>query len=126
MIGMSTELQEERKALAKYDKELQSLEKALVSKNQQIEDNKLELQQIKSQLQSMTEDLSKSKSYIKKLEKDYQWIKDQKQLFGVEGTQYNFKEYNISELETKIKHLSASEDKLKRNVDPTVIDKYDR
>ncbi|KAJ3259063.1 Structural maintenance of chromosomes protein 2 [Boothiomyces macroporosus] len=126
MIGMSTELQEERKALAKYDKELQSLEKALVSKNQQIEDNKLELQQIKSQLQSMTEDLSKSKSYIKKLEKEYQWIKDQKQLFGVEGTQYNFKEYNISELETKIKHLSASEDKLKRNVDPTVIDKYDK
>ncbi|KAJ3320290.1 Structural maintenance of chromosomes protein 2, partial [Boothiomyces sp. JEL0866] len=126
MIGMSTELQEERKALAKYDKELQALDKALVTKNQQIQDNRLELQQIKSQLQSMTEDLSKAKGYIKKLEKDYPWIKDQKQLFGVEGTQYNFKEYNISELETKIKHLSASEDKLKRNVDPTVIDKYDK
>ncbi|KAJ3268855.1 Structural maintenance of chromosomes protein 2, partial [Terramyces sp. JEL0728] len=126
MIGMSTELQEERKALAKYDKELQILDKALLSKNQQIQDNRLELQQIKSQLQSMAEDMSKSKNYIKKLEKDYPWIKDQKQLFGVDGTQYNFKEYNISELETKIKHLAASEDKLKRNVDPTVIDKYDK
>ena len=122
----SERLAEERKSLAQFDKELTSLEKSMAAKTQAIEDGKLEIQQLDIELKGFSAALDQSKKQLKVLEKENSWIKDQKQLFGVDGGMYDFSNLDISESSKRLKLLKSQCENLGRNIDRAVLELYDR
>ncbi len=119
-------LNQEKKALARFDKELQTLEKLLKSKRQGIEDNKLELQKLTIELNDMSIELEQAEKNLAGLEKQNPWIKDQRKLFGVEGGLYDFSKVNAAELSKRIKVLKSRHNSLSRTVDTSALELFDR
>jgi structural maintenance of chromosome 2 len=78
-MQLNIRLKEERKALTKFDKELQQCEQMIQQKSQQIEDGKLEAQQLQVELANASQGRDAIASQLRQLEKANQWIPDQEQ-----------------------------------------------
>lgn len=126
MKAATDRLNEEKKSLARFDKELQNLEKMIKSKNQGMEDNKLELQRLTIELNGMSVELEQAQRNLDNIEKQNPWIKDQKKLFGVEGGMYDFSKVDLSDMSNRIKALKSRHESLSRTVDTSALELFDR
>lgn len=73
--------------------------------------------------------IEESKNYIKKIEKEHEWIKTEKDFFGIKETNYDFNKYNINDLCNKVKKLEDDNEILKRKVNMKVevmADQYEK
>ncbi|KAI1727452.1 SMC proteins flexible hinge domain-containing protein [Ditylenchus destructor] len=84
-----------------YNKEMRSHDKAIRAKATEIEELKKQVKQMEAKQESLqkeaqdaAKDSKECTTRAHKLEKDHKWIADEKRLFGVAGTPYDFKQYN--------------------------------
>ncbi|KAI1711939.1 structural maintenance of chromosomes protein 2 [Ditylenchus destructor] len=80
---------------------MRSHDKAIRAKATEIEELKKQVKQMEAKQESLqkeaqdaAKDAKECTTRAHKLEKDHKWIADEKRLFGVAGTPYDFKQYN--------------------------------
>lgn len=62
---------------------------------------------------------------VAKMEKEHEWIADEKDSFGRTGTPYDFKGQNIAECKSSLKTLTERSQGMKKKINPKVMNMID-
>ena len=148
--NLKTEINDLNEEIEKITNEYKKLDANLYEKKSELTKNENELNEIRKQRQinidrkdQFNSDLKsldikikqhenhieESKKQIKMLENDYEWIKTEKDFFGIKETNYDFSKYKIPDLINKAKKLEDDNEILKRKVNMKVevmADQYEK
>ena len=118
-------LDEERAKLHLFDDELRAVESAIRSKNGRIAEDGLEMQKLGHAIEKVQREQAAAASKLAHLEKEYDWIADEKDKFGRPGTAYDFGGQNIRECEATLRTLTDRFDGMKKKINPKVMNMID-
>ncbi|KAJ3153082.1 Structural maintenance of chromosomes protein 2 [Geranomyces michiganensis] len=119
-------LNHERSSLSAYDTQTKELGAKKKDKKQMLEDCKLEVQKLTLELDRFNEERRNAARFVSEMDKSHPWIQDQKQLFGKQGTDYDFAKYDFRDVRKRVKQLEERHKSLERSLDHNVMDKFDR
>ena len=114
----SSALKEE---LSKRSKELNALNKELDSCVKELDKNSkrlCEIKQKKDKLSKLRKEAEKRKA---SLLKEHGWLKEEESEFGKEGSDFDFKNMNMKDIEKKIDHLEEEQESLGRKLNKKVL-----
>ncbi|KAJ9138935.1 Structural maintenance of chromosomes protein [Pleurostoma richardsiae] len=118
-------LDEERAKLNIYDDELRALEEATRSKNARIAEESLEMQKLGHQVEKFHKEQQNAVQAVAHMEKEHEWIADEKDKFGRAGTPYDFKGQNIGECKATLRNLTERSQGMKKKINPKVMNMID-
>ncbi len=118
-------LDEERAKLTGFDEELQSLEKAARSKAARITEEGLEKQKLAHQVEKSQKEQQTGTQSLSQMERDYDWIADEKESFGRSNTPYDFQGQNIVECKSSLRTLTERFQGMKKSINPKVMNMID-
>ena len=104
-----------------FDEELRSLEDAIRSKNSSITEGGLEQQKLGHEIERFHKEQEGAASHVKALEKEYEFIANDAELFGRTGTVYDFKGVNMNDAKTRRKSLEEHFQQKKNKINPKVM-----
>ena len=119
-------LNEEKKSLVSYDREITTLENDCKKKTKEVEESSLESQQLSIELKTNDQLVKQYQDRFKKMITDNSWVEDQRLLFGVAGGKYDFSGLNIEESKKRVHYLKTQYEKHSKSVDKSALEKYDR
>ncbi|KAJ3177337.1 Structural maintenance of chromosomes protein 2 [Geranomyces variabilis] len=119
-------LNHERSSLSAYDSQTKELGLKKKDKKQMLEDCTLEVQKLTLELERFNEERRGAARFVAEMDKSHPWIQDQKQLFGKQGTDYDFAKYDFRDVRKRVKQLEERHKSLERSLDHNVMDKFDR
>lgn len=119
------ELDDERAKLTGFDDELRALEDAIRSKNARITEESLEKQKLGHTVDKFHKEQQHAVQSVANMEKEYDWIADEKENFGRTGTPYDFKGQNITECKATLKTLTDRFQGMKKKINPKVMNMID-
>ncbi|KAI0704404.1 condensin complex subunit SMC2 [Cerioporus squamosus] len=111
-------LAEERATLSRYDEELKSLERAIKEKKQAISDVELQIEQREHEITTLKKEKVAAENQAANLEKQNEWVAEEKEQFGKSGTPYDFKKADINQLRSKAQELENQQKGMKKKVNP--------
>ncbi|KAI4930975.1 uncharacterized protein J4E92_004809 [Alternaria infectoria] len=114
-------LRDEQAKLTGFDEELRSLEDAIRSKNSSITEGGLEQQKLGHEIERFHKEQEGAASHVKALEKEYEFIASDSELFGRAGTVYDFKGVNMADAKTRRKSLEEHFQQKKNKINPKVM-----
>jgi structural maintenance of chromosome 2 len=118
-------LSDERAKLTGFDDELKSLEDAVRSKNSRITEEGLELQKLGHQIEKSGKEQQVAVQTVANMEREHEWISEEKGNFGRTGTPYDFKGQNIAECKTSLRNLTERSQGMKKKINPKVMNMID-
>ena len=118
-------LDDERAKLTGFDEELKSLEDASSSKTAQIAEDGLEVQKLGHQVEKLLKDRQAASQLLTSMEKEHDWIEDEKNSFGKAGTPYDFKGQNMAECKSSLKTVTDRLQGMKKKINPKVMNMID-
>ncbi|PSS25627.1 hypothetical protein M430DRAFT_56342 [Amorphotheca resinae ATCC 22711] len=118
-------LNDERAKLTGFDEELRSLEEASRSKSARITEEGLEMQRLGHQIEKFHKEQQAAEQTVAHMEKEYEWIADEKDNFGKTGTPYDFKGQNIAECKASLRNLTERFQGMKKKINPKVMNMID-
>ena len=118
-------LDEERAKLTLFDDELRALEDAVRSKNSRIAEEGLEMQKLGHTVEKFHKEQQTAVQAVAHMEKEHEWIGDEKENFGRTGTPYDFKGQNIGECKATLKTLTDRFQGMKKKINPKVMNMID-
>lgn len=119
------ELQDEQTKLSSFDDELRELEKAKTKKSKQITEESLEAQKISHAVEKLAKDAAAAQQTVALLEKEHDWIPDNKDQFGRAGTPYDFQSRNLAESRATLKTMAERFAGMKKKINPKVMPMID-
>ncbi|OLN88049.1 Structural maintenance of chromosomes protein 2 [Colletotrichum chlorophyti] len=119
--GVQAELDDERAKLHGFDDELHALEDAIRSKNNRITEEGLEMQKLGHQVDKFNKEQQSAVQTVAHMEKEHEWIADEKENFGRTGTPYDFKGQNIAECKATLRNLTDRFQGMKKKINPKVM-----
>jgi structural maintenance of chromosome 2 len=119
------ELTDEQAKLTSFDDELRELESAKTSKSKQTTEESLEIQRLTHAVEKATKDSSSAQQLVTALEKEHDWIPDNKPQFGKPGTPYDFHGKNLSESRAALKTMTDRFHAMKKKINPKVMPMID-
>jgi structural maintenance of chromosome 2 len=111
--------------LTGFDDELRSLEEASRSKSARIAEEGLEMQKLGHQIDKFHKEQELAVQTVARMEKEHEWIADEKDNFGRTGTPYDFKGQNIAECKSSLKTLTERFQGMKKKINPKVMNMID-
>ena len=114
-------LSDEQAKLTGFDEELRSLEDAIRSKNSSITEGGLEQQKLGHEIERFGKEQEGAASHVKSLEKEYDFIASDSELFGRAGTVYDFNGVNMADAKTRRKSLEEHFQQKKNKINPKVM-----
>lgn len=123
--SVQAELDDERAKLHLYDDELRALEDATRSKNTRIAEEGLEMQKLGHQVERFHKEQQGAAENVSRLEKEHEWIEDEKDKFGRPGTLYDFQGQNIAECKSTLRNLTERSQGMKKKINPKVMNMID-
>lgn len=108
-----------------FDDELRSLEEASRSKASRITEEGLEKQKLSHQVEKFNKEQKASVQAVADMEKEHEWIADEKDNFGRTGTAYDFKGQNIAECRSTKRNLTERFQGMKKKINPKVMNMID-
>ncbi|CAO2652942.1 Nn.00g023530.m01.CDS01 [Neocucurbitaria sp. VM-36] len=114
-------LSDEQAKLTGFDDELRSLEDTIRSKNSLITEGGLEQQKLGHEIERFHKEQEGAAGHVKSLEKEYDFIGADSELFGRHGTVYDFQGVNIADCKTKRKALEEHFQQKKNKINPKVM-----
>ncbi|RMZ73526.1 putative chromosome segregation cut14 [Pyrenophora seminiperda CCB06] len=114
-------LSDEQAKLTGFDEELRSLEDAIRSKNSSITEGGLEQQKLGHEIERFGKEQESAASHVKSLEKEYDFIASDSELFGRAGTVYDFNGVNMADAKTRRKSLEEHFQQKKNKINPKVM-----
>jgi structural maintenance of chromosome 2 len=101
------------------------LEEASKSKSVEITEGGLELQKLGHNIQKTQKDKQQLTQAYATLQKEHDWIEDDKRSFGKPGTQYDFTGLNMSESKSTLANLTERFQGMKKKINPKVMNMID-
>ncbi|KAF7553078.1 hypothetical protein G7046_g7202 [Stylonectria norvegica] len=123
--AVQAELDDERAKLHLFDDELGALEDATRSKNMRITEEGLEMQKLSHQVEKFHKEQQGAADNVARLEGEHDWIHDEKDKFGRNGTPYDFQGQNIGESKSTLRNLSERFQGMKKKINPKVMNMID-
>ncbi|KAJ4291843.1 Structural maintenance of chromosomes protein 2 [Kalmusia sp. IMI 367209] len=114
-------LADEHQKLTSFDEELRALEEAIRTKNTSITEAGLEKQKLGHEIERFHKERDGASVNIQALEKEYEWIADESELFGRPSTHYDFRKQNMSECKARRKTMDERLRGMKNKVNPKVM-----
>ncbi|KAK5052647.1 hypothetical protein LTR84_002512 [Exophiala bonariae] len=119
------ELADEQAKLTGFDDELRELEKAQSKKTKQIQEEALEVQKLGHAVEKAQKDAQAASALVAQLEKEHDWIEDNKDQFGRTGTPYDFQGKNMAESRATLKNVQERFQGMKKKINPKVMPMID-
>jgi structural maintenance of chromosome 2 len=119
------ELTDEQAKLTSFDDELRELETAKSKKSKQITEESLEAQKLSHAVEKALKDSQAAAQLVSALEKEHNWIGDNKDQFGRTGTPYDFHGKNLSESRQLLKNVAERFQGMKKKINPKVMPMID-
>jgi len=118
-------LDDERAKLTGFDDELRSLEETSRAKSSRITEEGLEMQKLGHQIEKFHKEQQAAIQTVAHMEKEHEWIVDEKDNFGRTGTPYDFKGQNIAECKASSRNLTERFQGMKKKINPKVMNMID-
>lgn len=118
-------LEDERAKLTGFDEELRSLEEATRAKNARIAEEALEKQKLGHEIERFHKDQQTANDIVSHMEREHEWIEDEKENFGRSGTPYDFNGQNIKECRSSLKTFTERFQGMKKKINPKVMNMID-
>ncbi|KAH0543443.1 hypothetical protein FGG08_002208 [Glutinoglossum americanum] len=118
-------LEDEKSKLSGFDDELHALEEASRSKASQITEDGLEMQRLGHQIEKLHKEQQSAAQMVAHMEKEHEWIEDNKDSFGRPGTPYDFNGQNITECKSSLRNLTERSQGMKKRINPKVMNMID-
>ena len=115
------QLEDEQAKLTGFDNELRDLEEASRSKAARITEEGLELQKLGHHLEKLHKDQQSAAQLVSNMEREHDWIADEKDNFGRPNTPYDFKGQNIGECKASLRNLTERFQGMKKKINPKVM-----
>ncbi|RGP73498.1 structural maintenance-chromosome 2 [Fusarium sporotrichioides] len=122
---VQAQLDDERAKLHQFDDELRALEDATRSKSARIAEESLEMQKLGHLLEKFHKEQQGAAEKVARLEREFEWIADEKDNFGRSGTPYDFKDHNIGECKATLHNLTERFQGMKKKINPKVMNMID-
>lgn len=122
---VQAQLDDEKAKLTLFDEELRALEDATRSKNSRIAEESLEMQKLGHTVEKFHKEQQNAVQTVANMEKEHEWIADEKDNFGRTGTPYDFKRQNIAECKATLKTLTDRFQGMKKKINPKVMNMID-
>ncbi|KIW19747.1 hypothetical protein PV08_00321 [Exophiala spinifera] len=119
------ELADEQAKLTGFDNELRELEQAKSKKSKQISEEALEAQKLGHAVEKAQKDAQAASQLVAALEKEHDWIEDNKDQFGRAGTPYDFQGKNLTESRATLKNVTERFQGMKKKINPKVMPMID-
>ncbi|OCT50976.1 Structural maintenance of chromosomes protein 2 [Cladophialophora carrionii] len=119
------ELVDEQAKLTGFDDELRELEQAKSKKSKQIAEEALEAQKLGHAVDKAQKDAQAAAQLVAALEKEHDWIEDNKDQFGRAGTPYDFHGKNLAESRATLKNVTERFQGMKKKINPKVMPMID-
>jgi len=119
------ELADEVAKLSQFDDELKELEQTKSRKSKQTTEESLEAQKLSHAVEKLAKDAQAAQQTVALLEKDHDWISDNKDQFGRAGTPYDFQNRNLAESRATLKTMSERFAGMKKKINPKVMPMID-
>ena len=119
------ELHDEQAKLTGFDDELRELETAKTRKSKQTTEESLEAQKLAHAVEKALKDSQAASQLVTALEKEHDWIADNKDQFGRAGTQYDFHGKNLNESRQLLKNVTERFQGMKKKINPKVMPMID-
>ena len=119
------ELADEQAKLSGFDEELRDLEATKSRKAKQVTEESLEIQRLSHAVDKAQKDLQTASQTVDHLEKEHEWIADNKDQFGKPGTAYDFQGKNLSECRATLKNVTEQFQGMKKKINPKVMPMID-
>ncbi|KAH3951829.1 chromosome structural maintenance protein [Parastagonospora nodorum] len=115
------QLSDEQAKLTGFDEELRSLDDTIRSKNTSITEGGLEQQKLGHEIERFHKEQEGAASHVKALEKEYDFIASDSELFGRAGSVYDYNGVNMADCKTKRKALEERFQQKKNKINPKVM-----
>jgi len=83
------------------------------------------VKKLEHDLQTLAKEKTAAANFVTNLEKQYDWIQDESDLFGQKGTPYDFSAVDIGQLKERARELEDMQKGMKKKVNPKVINMLD-
>lgn len=83
------------------------------------------MQKLGHQIEKFHKDQQAAVQLVAHMEKEHEWIADEKDNFGRTGTPYDFKGQNIAECKSSLKNLTERFQGMKKKINPKVMNMID-
>lgn len=110
------ELQAERERLAASSKALRRAKKDVEDRSEKIEALSLEKAKLDSKLREAARGRSGAEKTVEKLDKNHAWIAQDNELFGVEGSDYEFSRIKLKDSREKLDTLETKQESLAKKI----------
>ncbi|KDQ59585.1 hypothetical protein JAAARDRAFT_33164 [Jaapia argillacea MUCL 33604] len=118
-------LSEEQATLTRFDNELKDLDAAIKEKKQAISDIDLALKKLEHDIGALGKEKVGAVNFVASLEKQYDWILEESEMFGKPGSLYHFASMDIGRLKEKARDLEERQKGMKKKVNPKVVTMID-
>lgn len=118
-------LNDERARLTGFDEELRALEEASRVKNARITEEGLEIQKLSHQIEKSHKEQQTAAQTVASMEREYEWIAEEKDNFGRPGSPYDFENQNMAECNSSLRNLTEQFQGMKKKINPKVMNMID-
>jgi structural maintenance of chromosome 2 len=118
-------LTQEQMKLSGFDDELQALETAVRSKNSLLTEESLEQQKLGHHLEKLEKEQQAATQLLTSLNESHEWITDESDQFGRNGSPYDFKGQNMAECKATLKNITERFQGMKKKINPKVMNMID-
>ncbi|BEJ15314.1 hypothetical protein CspHIS471_0410810 [Cutaneotrichosporon sp. HIS471] len=115
----------ERALIARFDNEVNDLERDIKAKKQEITDDELSLKKLEHDLGLAKKERSSSEAAKDNLEKQFPWILDEQQFFGKPGSPYDFNGVNLAQAREQCRELETQHKGMGRKINTKVMNMID-
>ena len=121
----AAQLQDEQAKLTGFDAELKELEAAKSKKSKQVTEEALEAQKLGHVVEKAQKDSQTASQLVVALEREHDWIDDNKNQFGKSNTPYDFAGKNLAESRASLKNVTETFQGMKKKINPKVMPMID-
>ncbi|EAU83424.2 nuclear condensin complex protein [Coprinopsis cinerea okayama7 len=114
-------LKDEMATLDRFNNEIKALEATIKDKKASADQLDLELTKMKHELEKLAAEKQTSENHIANLEKQNEWIAEDKHLFGKPDSRYDFDKENIETLQQRRKELQDQQNGMKKKINHKVV-----
>ncbi|KAL1898726.1 Structural maintenance of chromosomes protein 2 [Ceratocystis pirilliformis] len=123
--SIQASLDDERAKLHVFNDELKALEEATRSKTARITEESLEMQTLGHETEKFHKEQQDARLAVTHMEEQHEWISDEMNLFGRQGTPYDYKSQNIRECRSTLSNLTERFQGMKKKINPKVMNMID-
>ncbi|KAI9478463.1 MAG: hypothetical protein EXX96DRAFT_248991 [Benjaminiella poitrasii] len=125
MTASQEELESENRILNSHNEEFNDLCTIHDRKSAELVELNLRVQKLVHDSERFLKERQHSEQTIRELENQYEWISDEKQLFGQPGSAYDYTNISLADIRKQLEQLSVNHDSLRKKINVRVMNMID-